>query len=941
MSTDYHAAYWAHKLAVRGEAGSVNAISRSIGRAKVDLNPHQVDAALFAVRSPFSKGVILADEVGLGKTIEAGIVLTQRWAERKRRILLIVPATLRKQWQAELEEKFAIPSRILDGKTVRAAREAHAGNPLDRESEVVLVSYPFAAQYADLVRRVRWDLVVVDEAHRLRNVYRTDSKRAAAIKEATSHAPKLLLTATPLQNSLLELYGLISVLDEHAFGDITSFREQFLRADDPAYRDANLRERIAPYVARTLRKQVLEYVRFTKRIPLTQSFTPTPAEQSLYDDVSAYLQLDTLHALPNAQRALLTLVLRKLLASSTFAIAGTLRRLARRLDEGLIEDDELSATEDFEAFDELAEEWREGDALERSSSLTPDEERRWLHSLADRADAITTNAKGEALLRALPLAFEQAHALGAAQKAVIFTESRRTQRYLFELLEANGYAGEIVCINGTNRDFGAGRIYDEWKARHAGTSRVSGTRAADIKAALVEEFRDRGTILLATESAAEGVNLQFCSLVVNYDLPWNPQRVEQRIGRCHRYGQKHDVVVVNFLNEGNAADRRVFELLSEKFQLFDGVFGASDEVLGALETGVDLEKRIAQVYREGRTDAEIQEAFDRLQGELDEQIQARMASTRAAVLDHFDQEVHDRLKVHHDQAQAALDDRARTLLKLTRHELNGDGHFTDGTPAFDYRGPLAGRGRYVLDWRRADREDATFYHADHPLAEALIRRARSRPLPIRRLAIDLDRHPTRLSGLEGLRGQSGWLVCATLQVSAKAEDEFLLLAGCTENGERLDEERCALLLEVEGTDVHDTSAKAPPVLQQALDTVIGERLSYVDARNAELYEEEATKLDRWAEDLKLGLEAELKELDREIREATKAARAAVSLREKLDAQKRVRTLEQKRTQKRRSLYEAQDDVDRQRNALIEELEQQLGSNHEIEEVFVVEWSLTT
>src|SRR5204863_2505033 len=114
------------------------------------------------------------------------------------------------------------------------------------------------------------------------------------------------------------------------------------------------------------------------------------------------------------------------------------------------------------------------------------------------------------------------------------------------------------------------------------------------------------TLLIATESGAEGVNLQFCSLVVNYDLPWNPMRVEQRIGRCHRYGQRHDVVVVNFLNKRNAADQRVFQLLSEKFQLFDGVFGASDEVLGAVESGVDIEKRIAQVYQNARTEREIQ-----------------------------------------------------------------------------------------------------------------------------------------------------------------------------------------------------------------------------------------------------------------------------------------------------------------------------------------------
>ena len=169
-----------------------------------------------------------------------------------------------------------------------------------------------------------------------------------------------------------------------------------------------------------------------------------------------------------------------------------------------------------------------------------------------------------------------------------------------------------MLFNGSNTDERSQAIYAEWLARHEGTDRVTGSRTADMRSALVDYFREQGQIMIATEAGAEGINLQFCSLVVNYDLPWNPQRIEQRIGRCHRYGQKHDVVVVNFLNRKNAADQRVFELLSEKFKLFEGVFGASDEVLGAIESGVDFEKRIAAIYQQCRRPEEIQTAFDAL-----------------------------------------------------------------------------------------------------------------------------------------------------------------------------------------------------------------------------------------------------------------------------------------------------------------------------------------
>ncbi|MEW6490269.1 MAG: DEAD/DEAH box helicase [Thermodesulfobacteriota bacterium] len=224
MSTVYHAKYWAHALTLKGSSGSIDSLSRSIANARVDLNPHQVDAALFAVRSPLSKGVLLADEVGLGKTIEAGLVIAQRWAERRRKVLLILPATLRKQWQQELEEKFHLPTLVLEARQFNRLQADGHGNPFDQPGRLVLCSYHFASSKAELVRRVGWDLVVIDEAHRLRNVYKPANKMAKAIAGAVEGCHKLLLTATPLQNTLLELFGLVSVLDPHVFGDQKPWR---------------------------------------------------------------------------------------------------------------------------------------------------------------------------------------------------------------------------------------------------------------------------------------------------------------------------------------------------------------------------------------------------------------------------------------------------------------------------------------------------------------------------------------------------------------------------------------------------------------------------------------------------------------------------------------------------------------------------------------------
>jgi SNF2 family DNA or RNA helicase len=202
--TPYHAQYLAHWLTLEGVGD--NALARSLSTARVDMKPHQVDAALFALKSPLARGAILADEVGLGKTIEAGLVIAQRWAERRRRILLIVPASLRKQWAQELQSKFSLPSFIIEAKSHRELRKQGRRHPFDREGTIVIASYEFAARQADEIGAIAWDLVVFDEAHRLRNVYKAaGSKRAKELKRALQERFKLLLTATPLQNSLMEL----------------------------------------------------------------------------------------------------------------------------------------------------------------------------------------------------------------------------------------------------------------------------------------------------------------------------------------------------------------------------------------------------------------------------------------------------------------------------------------------------------------------------------------------------------------------------------------------------------------------------------------------------------------------------------------------------------------------------------------------------------------
>lgn len=773
--------------------------------AQVDLNPHQVEAALFAFHSPLSKGVILADEVGLGKTIEAGLVIAQRWAERKRHILIITPANLRKQWHQELQDKFSLQAMILEAKSYKELIKAGNKQPFDQASRLLICSYQFAKTKADDLRRVPWDLVVMDEAHRLRNVYKPSNVIGKALKDALANAPKVLLTATPLQNSLLELYGLVSLVDERVFGDLPSFRDQFGAFNNPDT-VTKLRARLQSVCIRTLRRQVQPYISYTKRIPMVEQFTPSQDEQVLRDVVAEYLRRQALNALPSGQRQLISLVLWKLLASSSYAIGGALGTMAQRLQDKLgaaaadKTDEPLHAEldRDYESLDETEEEWVDSDGEAAAAPLASvAEEIAELREFQRMATTIRDNAKGQALLLALGKAFAELEQLGANRKALIFTESRRTQDYLLALLEQSPYADQAVLFNGTNSSEQATRIYQDWLQRHAGTDRITGSRTADTRAALVEHFKNSASIMIATEAGAEGINLQFCSLVINYDLPWNPQRIEQRIGRCHRYGQKHDVVVVNFIDHSNPADKRVYELLAQKFQLFEGVFGASDEVLGTIGSGVDFERRIAEIYQTCRNPQEIETSFQQLQLDLSGEINAAMLKTRQLLLENFDEAVQDKLKLRQSESKSARNRFEKLLLDLTQAELQDQAEFDhDGFTLRETPPGMAPTdappGRYELPRRSGA---AHLYRTGHPLAQALVEQAKARPLPVARVRFNYDGYGAKVSTLQTLRGQSGWLNLSVLSVDALGMvEDYLLLAGLTDTGDTLHEEDAHKLL---------------------------------------------------------------------------------------------------------------------------------------------------
>ena len=954
------AKYIATDLVRRRASSDLDSFTQTLQDARVDLNPHQIESALFAFRSPLSGGAILADEVGLGKTIEAGIILSQKWAERKRRLVIIAPANLRKQWVEELEDKFYLPAFILDKKVMTQFLAKKDGvNPFETD-RIVVCSYDFARRQERYLRLAQLDLVVLDEAHRLRNVYRPDNQTGNILRSALAEKKKILLTATPLQNSLLELYGLTSFIDEYAFGDLKSFKSRY-SGNLSEIDFAHLRNRLAPLCHRTLRRQVLEYIRYTSRIPMLHEFYPSAEETELYNLVTEFLQRDHLVSIRSSQRTLTTLVLRKLLASSSYAIGGTLQTIIQRIDSQMAAEDNSLEFADYENWDDMIDEIPEIEEAweKRENSISPTElellgeERAWLQRCLDLAESISSNSKAEQLLIALESGFKKLSELGANRKALIFTESRRTQEFLFRLLSERGYEGQVMTFSGMNNDTRSSEILRKWKEANKDTGLVTGVKEADMRAALVDEFRNHATIMIATEAAAEGINLQFCSLVVNYDLPWNPQRIEQRIGRCHRYGQRHDVVVINFLNKSNAADRRVYELLDEKFRLFDGVFGASDEVLGSISSGTDFEQRIAHIYQTCRTEDEIQTAFDQLKAELSPEIDERMQQTRTALLENFDDEVRARLRDSEDNSRRLLRRYEERLWMLTQYVLRKKATFSSSNYSFLLQEAINGISHtgpyYMLDTSNeikkseSKQQGGELYRANHPLAQYVITEAKNIEVtPNDTLILDYSHSGKRITPLADLVGLEGYISVDLLSMETAETIDYWAVAMITKQGDVIEPELIEHIWSIPSSvELTDTifPEKVVAQFEQIKNSQINELTEQTKKEALNLFDEQVDKLDTWAEDMKLGLEREIQDLNRTIRLMKSEARRADSIEARLAAQREIKASEALLKRKRADLFAEHDRIEEQKDQLTDNLEKLLSLRSEKQNLFTLRWKM--
>ena len=645
------------------------------------------------------------------------------------------------------------------------------------------------------------------------------------------------------------------------------------------------------------------------------------------------------------------MIIRKILASSTYALIFTLTHIKERLqkmleteqkqrfsiDEIIDDEDELSilAEADFESEleeDSLFDDDNEIDIKRLKKEIEA------LEGFIVKAQSIKTESKAQALLTALEEAFKKLQSQGAEQKALIFTESIKTQAYVKDFLEANGYKDRIVLFNGIANEPQTKEIYQQWCLNNP--EKVSGIKAADRRAAAVDYFHTKADIMIATEAAAEGLNLQFCSLVINYDLPWNPQRIEQRIGRCHRYGQKFDVVVVNFLNMRNYADVRVLNLLSSKFKLFDDVFGASDEVLGQADT-IDIESRIWEIYQQCRSEEEIAEAFEKLQEDMQEQIDERMMKVRSDVLENFDINVQEHLRMTRDNTGAFLNRYQYMFWELTKYILSAYAVFNDNKHSFVLRRSVAGQkpGKYAM--LRNDSK-AIPYRLNSILAQHVINSALSiQTDTLEVIAFSQEALPFNATLPEWMIGQSGYLILASLSVNAMSDEQYLLFNAMTDDGKTLSQDECEKLFLNGGEEsmIKDVDASVKTRLQKDVAQHSSAKLQEIDSRNLTFFKQEENRIYQWEHDVIDGIEAEISTVKKTILQTEREARNAQSVYEKIALERKVDDLKRKKRRLRIELEDREDDVAEQRKKMINELEQRLIKQSETDNLFIVRWSV--
>lgn len=928
------AKYYANQLALKRSGSEIERIGTTLYSSKIELTPHQIQAALFAFKSPLDKGVILADEVGLGKTIEAGIVIAQIKYEHDAKVLIVAPASLMKQWESELEDKFGLSSIIMDRKQYNCLKQKGLVNPFDIKKDVIICSYQMCSSLNEDILSSDIELAVVDEAHKLRNVYNKKNVIANNIKKGLANKKKILLTATPIQNNLMDLYGLVSIIDENIFGDKIAFKYNYIKNFQEYEKDLN--DRLKEVLHRTLRKQVSYYINFTNRLPRTYTFEQNKEEKEVYNLVrQLILNSDQeTYLIPPQQRHLVLLVLCKLMGSSTTAIISTLSNMRERLismqKKGKfipIKDDILNEAQTLGNIEEI-----EYGLEKKINQKELQREISQIDMIIAKANLIPLDSKYKVLLQALSYSFEHLKEIGALEKVIIFTESKKTQMYLLDRLKHDGYT-DVITYNGNNSDEISQTIYKDWAKCHAEEIKHN-NKTVNMKAAILDYFRKNARILIATEAGAEGLNLQFCSLVINYDLPWNPQRVEQRIGRCHRLGQKFDVVVINFITANNLVEQRIYELLNKKFRVFNEILGSSDSIIGKLEDGKDIERSILNIYKTCRTVQEIEKAFDELQSEYKQEIEESMNKTRKDVLDNFEEDLQELFENLMGTAEKTVNKIEQFLWRLTQCLLE-DAKFDDRNKIFytpDHK------VHYLL---KNDETQGVWHNLNSGLGKKIVNYALNIPETRGHLVFDITNYKYNIGKIQELKGHKGVIIFTKLVIEAIETEEYLIFNGVLDDGTKISQDVCNKLFRLAASEDYSKKPdnKILFELQKDKQSSVQAVVNKSKEINNELISKKINQINAWADDKIESTQLEVEKMRLQRKELQKLSDLAVDVSEKEHYELEIMDISKKIRSKWIQLADNEEKIENIRRKMVEDIQRNAMKQTRVYPIFEISFEV--
>lgn len=903
MFSEEQISYFKEYILLKNAGDDVARISSSLFDSKISLNPHQINAALAFFKNPKKKGLIFADEVGLGKTIEAGLVISQYWYEQKRHILIICPASLIKQWNEELMDKFHLDSIVLDGKRIKETNfNGGQGIYITSINTVYLNKEKFGSKF---------DLVVIDEAHKLRNVYKDKGVMAPAVKEVFSGQKKLLLTATPFQNNLQELFGLMSLIDEDIFPDFGVFREKYIKSYSEYKEELNCI--VSSYAVRTLRKDVKKYINYTKRNVLLANYELTEEEKEIYKKVEALIySQDMFEVYGTAQLHLIILLLQKLLSSSIYAVRATLSNIMFRLQDGktvevLVDDEE----------DEI------------DLKINADVSDKFVNDISDCVKYISSvkiDSKINRLRSAIEDIYQQFETDESRNKKIlIFTESKKTQEYLYN--ELSHTYDKILLFNGENAGEQINEIYSNWCKIYNPDKRIS--KSIAVRRAIVDAFENDYEILIATDAAAEGLNLQFCSVMVNYDLPWNPQKIEQRIGRCHRYGQKNDVIVINLLNDSSTIDKRIYELLSGKLGIFEETFGSSDKILGNTNISENLEDAIRNIYKKCRTPEEIEKGFEELQNAFKEEIEDAIRASENDLDTYFDEEVAKAFDLQYLEATKLVDEMSILFYYIIKNCLP-EAEFDDEKLIFTD----AGVRRTVLS---KNDDEAEFCSISSEYGKKIIDSvSMCQKDNISKISLDYTNSGIKIGYLDNLECNRGRLVVSKIIYESYEISEALVLSLLLDDGTVVPGDVCHKLLKLPCIKKIASDNKTNDSLVKIHEEDIKNKTNAIAEYNAGIFKEELDFIDNWADSMIEKVQLSVKKMREERKELQISCDLTSSVDEKAKIQEEIHKLSKKINKSWIELAQLEDEIEDRRYTLINNLKAEKDKSINVIKLFETE-----